>query len=78
LNSFNFSVVNCDVDDGLFSTSILPLSRFSIFESEFADVILGSLEDVDDDTDGGLGSRKKGEIYFCYFIFSYLHVKYGS
>ncbi len=61
LYSFNLSVVNCDVpfvDGALFSTSGLTLSRHSCFKFGFTVVILASLDDVDDDDDGGLGSKK--------------------
>lgn len=67
LYSFNLSVVNCDVpfvvvvvgSGGLFSVSILTLSRHSSFKSGFTFVILASLDDVDDDDDGGLASKEK-------------------
>lgn len=61
LNSFNLSVVNCDVsfaDGGLFSTSTLTFSRHSSFKSGFRDVRLASFDDVDEDADGGLVSTK--------------------
>jgi hypothetical protein len=63
LNSFSLSVVNCDdpvvvVDGGgLFSTSNLIFSLHSIFKSGFA-TVFASVDDVDDDVDGGLGSKK--------------------
>ncbi len=59
LNSFSLSLVKWDepvaVDDGgggLFSISTLTLSIHSIFKSGFA-----SVDEVDDDVDGGLASR---------------------
>jgi hypothetical protein len=60
LNSFNLSLVKWDetvaVDDGggggLFSISTLTFSIHSIFKSGFA-----SVDEVDDDVDGGLASR---------------------
>ena len=62
LNSFNLSVVNCDValvvDDGFFPRSVLTLSRFSSFKSGFPDaILLASLDDVDDGDDGRLLSK---------------------
>lgn len=63
LNSFNLSVVNCevllddDIDDttnagGLFSLSVFTFSTDSILSSG-----LTSFEDVDDDAEGGLASK---------------------
>jgi len=60
LNSFNLPVGICDVPfvaGGLFSTLTLTLSRHSSFKSGFPDVILASFDDVDDDVDGGFGSK---------------------
>ncbi len=75
LYSFNLSVVNCDVlfvDGGLFSASILTLSRHSSFKSGFADVILASLDDVDDDDDGGLASENEQKNFYLIkkFVFT--------
>jgi hypothetical protein len=82
LNSFNLSAANCDetlfVDGGLFSTLFLTLSKFSSFKSGFPDVILTSLDDVDDDDDGGLASKKMSRKNQFEIFFSNLQVKYGS
>ena len=74
LNSLSLSVVNCDDDDdavaatvdddagggggGLFSISNLTLSLHSVFKSDFT-VALASADEVDDDAEGGLATRKK-------------------
>jgi len=67
LNSFNLSVVNCDdpavvIDGGgsgggLFSVSNLILSLHSFFKSVLP-AVFASVDEVDDDVDGGLGSNK--------------------
>ncbi len=79
LYSFNLSVVNCDVpfvDGDLFSASILTLSTHWSFKSGFADVILPSLDDVDDDDDGGLASENDSKnFYKTNLSFLYLQVK---
>jgi hypothetical protein len=67
LNSFNLSAVNCDdpavvIDvggggGGLFSVSNLILSLHSFFKSVLP-AVFASVDEVDDDVDGGLGSNK--------------------
>jgi len=67
LNSFNLSVVNCDdpvvvIDGGsgsggLFSVSNFILSLHSFFKSVLP-AVFASVDEVDDDVDGGLGSKK--------------------
>jgi hypothetical protein len=90
LNSFNLSVVNCDgpvivVDDdggsgggggggGLFSISNLILSLHSVFKSRFA-AVLASVDEVDDDVDGGFASKHKNNYRFFFSkmnIFNYM------
>ena len=61
LNSFSFSVVNCEdplFAGGLFSTSILTFSKHSCFRSGFAIAVLASFEDVDDEAEGGFASTR--------------------
>ena len=75
LYSFNLSVGNCDVplvDGDLFSTSVLTFSRHCNLTSGLA---LASLDDVDEDDDGGLASerereRRENKFEICLMIFT--------
>ena len=62
LNSLSFSVVNCDVplvNGDLFSASTFTLSKHSTFKSALpAAATLASFEEVDDEVEGGLGSKR--------------------
>jgi hypothetical protein len=85
LNSFNLSVVNCDdpvvvvvVDEedggggGLFSISNLIFSLHSVFKSGLA-AVFASVDEVDDDVDGGFASRIKIIEDFIIFFMNIFH-----
>lgn len=81
-------MVNCDAPlpvsaessgggGGLFSMSGFALPEQSTFRSAFAPA-LASVEDVDDETDGGLASEGTQEVRTVDRTARQLHVRYGS